>query len=67
MYFDTPKKNSRKTRSTSKAKVSVVGNQNDKIMQKDKENNYVNIKNGGVNMNNSQNLSNDYSLIYVFF
>lgn len=47
MYFDTPKKNNRKNRSTSKAKIPNVNNSSEKIIQKDKENNYANIKNGG--------------------
>lgn len=56
MYFDTPKKNSRKNRSNSKAKMQNVSNSSEKITQKDKENNYANIKNGGAS-NNHQNQS----------
>jgi len=57
MYFDTPKKNNRKNRSNSKAKMPIPSTSQEKIMQKDKENNYGNIKNGG-NNNNNQNSSN---------
>jgi hypothetical protein len=57
MYFDTPKKNNRKNRSNSKAKIPNVSNSSEKLMQKNKENNYENIKNGGAT-NNNQNPSN---------
>lgn len=56
MYFDTPKKNNRKNRSISKAKIPNVSNSSEILKQKDKENNYSNIKNGGA-ANNNQNQS----------
>jgi hypothetical protein len=62
MYFETPKKN-RKNRSISKPKP-LIQQQNtslEKKGQKEKENNYTNLKNGAVmnNLNaNSQNNSN---------
>ncbi len=59
MYFDTPKKISRKNRSNSKAKMPNASNSSEKITQKDKENNYANIKNGGTLINH-QNQSNNF-------
>ena len=51
MYFETPKKN-RKNRSISKQKPLQQGTSLEKKGQKDKENNYGNLKNGGAAMNN---------------
>ncbi len=67
MYFDTPKKNNRKVRSNSKAKMQIPNNSTDKIMQKDKENNYGNVKNGGNNNNNNLNSSNKNKYINKIF
>jgi len=61
MYFDSPKKNNRKNRSNSKAKITNAGNSSDKMMQKDKENNYANIKNGGAS-NNNQNSGGNFNI-----
>ena len=51
MYFETPKKN-RKNRSISKQKNMQQSSSLEKIGQKDKENNYGNLKNGGAVTNN---------------
>ena len=56
MYFETPKKN-RKNRSISKPKPlqQQQSTSLEKKGQKDKENNYANLKNGGVMNNHNHN------------
>lgn len=66
MYFETPRKNNRKNRSTSKVKGQPMNSSQDKNLpnSKDKENNFNNNKNGG----SSQILNNsNSSKIYFNF
>jgi hypothetical protein len=68
MYFETPKKN-RKNRSISKPKP-LIQQQNtslEKKGQKEKENNYTNLKNGGVMNNLNSNSQNNSKIFLIFF
>lgn len=57
MYFETPKKN-RKNRSVSKPKPLQGSTSLEKKGQKDKENNFGNLKNGGGMNNHNPNQNN---------
>lgn len=64
MYFETPKKN-RKNRSMSKPKPLQAGTSLEKKGQKDKENNFGNLKNGGALNNHNANSQNNSNYIML--
>ena len=61
MYFETPKKN-RKNRSISKPKPLQGSSSLEKKGQKEKENNYGNLKNGAAMNNHNANSQNNSKL-----